>query len=155
MPRFLSHEWVEGFNDALLGFQPLVALAGTAGSDSVDDMRASLTNGPLKITEIVLGVPPDDSSVTLTLLVSDTEVRMEIEAPGGREPSPLDRNADVTLHIPYDAAAALAAGDFDAAEAIRDGRVKVRGNLTTLAAIQGILASAAELTSDLAERTTF
>ncbi|MHB8318201.1 MAG: hypothetical protein ACYDEP_03055 [Acidimicrobiales bacterium] len=155
MPRFLSSEWVDEFNEALSGFQPSATTDDPAGSSPKRGPDTSLFRGPLRVTEIVYGVPPDDATVTLTLVVSETEVSLELRAPAGAERDLREKRDDVIVYVPYNDAASLARGDFDAAAALGSGRVKVRGNLTALATSQRLLASAAERLSGLGERTTF
>jgi putative sterol carrier protein len=63
--------------------------------------------------------------------------------------------ADVVITLSYEDAAALSRGELDPTEALGTGRVHVRGDLSVLAAGQGILAAAARRMAELQANTSY
>jgi ubiquinone biosynthesis protein UbiJ len=105
--EFLSDPWFEELNARLMTATPEALPEGT------------------RPCQVVIDVPdaPDELPHALTLSISDAGVRV---APGD---SP---NADAVLRLSYLDAAALTAGQLDSANALREGRIKVRGDVNVL-----------------------
>jgi len=102
---FLSPEWFDQAGERL-------ALAALPGPDAVSR----------NITLVVEDGPPDAPSA-LSLSVSAEGATL---SPGGRD------DASVTIRLSYDDALALSGGTLESATALRDGRVKVTGDLAAL-----------------------
>jgi putative sterol carrier protein len=66
-----------------------------------------------------------------------------------------DPRADVTIVLSYEDAAALSTGELRAAEAITAGHIKVRGDLSVLAAGQAMMVAAQPHIRALAAGTTY
>ena len=155
MPRYLSPEWVQAFNRALAGLDLSQAIAA-AGQTSV---TASL--GGFAVAQVVTGVPgntgadagPDAAAgeedgvgdtVRTVLTVGEGGVTL-VSDPDSALP------ANVTIVLSYPDALAMASGALDPADALANGRVRVRGELAVLVAGQAVLAAAAaRLGPDLA-----
>jgi hypothetical protein len=159
--RFLSPEWVKGFNDALDG----VDLAGN------DDGEAGRRHD-FAVRQIVSGGP--DGTVVTTLRVSGGRLSMtsgrtasgSAESRGGDEgrDGAEDRfgaegrdggEADVTVMIDWRDAVSMSDGNLSPAEAITTGRIRVRGDLGVLASGQATLAAAQPHLRKLRDETTY
>ncbi len=139
MPRFLSPEWIEAFDAALEG----VALPEPGG-----DAGIAASSGHFAMAQQVHGGPDGDVTVLLTADAGSIRVaRVE-----GADPDP---RPDVTIVLSYEDAAALSTGELPAADAIRTGRIKVRGDLSVLAAGQAMLVAAQPHIGELAAGTTY
>jgi hypothetical protein len=140
VPRFLTPEWVTGFNGALEGavLPPPGPDAGLAAAD-----------GRFVVAEEVRGTP--DGDVRLVLRAADGTLSLEV----GPLSAGADTDADVTVVLDYEDAAALAAGTLSPAEALTGGRIRVRGDLSVLAAGQELLSAAREHTRALDAGTTY
>lgn len=140
MPRFLTPAWVDGFNDALDGvaLPPPGPDAGLAAAD-----------GRFTVVEEVRGTP--DGDVCLRLSSNDGTLRLSVGPLG----SPAADGADVTIALDYGDAAALARGELSPAEALNAGRVRVRGDLSVLAAGREQLRAARAHTAVLDADTTY
>ena len=148
MARYLSPEWVRGFDDALGALDLSDAIsAAAAGSFAAAD-------GTFTVAQLVSGVPSDvvedargaggagapaAHEVRLVLSVTDGHAHMALD-PGDAEVP-----ATATIALEYADALALALGRLDPADALAAGRVRVRGDLAALVAGQEILAAAASL----------
>ncbi|HEY1466016.1 MAG TPA: SCP2 sterol-binding domain-containing protein [Acidimicrobiales bacterium] len=66
-----------------------------------------------------------------------------------------DVRPDVTIVVSYEDAAALSTGELRAADAITAGRIRVRGDLSVLAAGQAMLVAAQPHIQSLAAGTTY
>ena len=139
MPRFLTTEWVDGFNAALSG----VALPAPG-----PDAGLAAADGRFTVAQEVRGTP--DGDVRLVLRSDAGALALEV---GPLDGAPGD--ADVTIAIGYEDAAALATGDLSPAEALNGGRIRVRGDLSVLAAGQELLRSARQHTRALDADTTY
>lgn len=140
MARYLSPEWVESFDAALsrLDLSDAVAAAG-AGSLAAAD-------GSFSVVQVVTDVPADlgepvagDSggrTVTVVLTVADGRARLALDPSGAAV-------GTATIVLGYPDAWAMAHGELDPADALGDGRVRVRGDLAALVAGQDVLAAAA------------
>jgi len=139
MPRFLTDEWVGGFNAALDGvaLPPPGPHAGLAAAD-----------GRFTVAEEVRDTP-------------DGDVRLLLRAEAGALTLALgsmdhvDEPVDVTISLNYDDAIALSTGDLSAAAALTLGRIKVRGDLSVLTAMQELLRAAHGHTQGLEADTTY
>jgi hypothetical protein len=137
VPRFLTPEWVVGFNSALEGLA-LPAPGPDAGLAAAD--------GCFTVAQEVSGTP--DGDVRLLLRTSGGALVLEIDPPVGD-------GADVTIALDYEDATALATGGLSPAEALNAGRIRVRGDLSVLAAGQELLRAARAHTRALAADTTY
>ena len=139
MPRFLTEDWVECFNAALNGavLPPPGPHAGLAAAD-----------GRFTVAEEVRDTP-------------DGDVRLLLKADAGTltltlgSMAPTDDPVDVAISLAYDDAIALSTGDLSAAGALTLGRIKVRGDLSVLAAAQELLIAARGHTQRLQADTTY
>ncbi|HWE66596.1 MAG TPA: SCP2 sterol-binding domain-containing protein [Acidimicrobiales bacterium] len=144
MARYLTPEWVQAFDRALAGLDLTEAIAA-AGAAS---LTASL--GAFAVAQVVTGVPgeaePDAVGDTVRTVLTVGEGRVSLVSdPDGTRP------ANVTIVLAYPDALAMAAGELDPADALANGRVRVRGELAVLVAGQSVLAAAArQLGPDLA-----
>ena len=104
---FLSDPWFEELNARFRACAP-----------------APLPQGS-RACEVIIDVPdaPGQLPRALTLSISEEGVKV---APGA---SP---GADTILRLSYLDAAALTSGQLDSAEALREGRIKVRGDVNVL-----------------------
>jgi hypothetical protein len=134
--RFLSEEWVAGFNAALAGAD----LSGTQGTGSL-----AASGGTFSVGQEVTGAP--GGTVRTVLRVSEGRAVLE----RGDDLAP----ADVTVSLGYDDAAALSRGELDPGGALATGRVRVRGDLSVLMAGQSLLAAAAGHLGALSADTTY
>ena len=107
MSEFLSDPWFEELNARLHTSAPSALPEGT------------------RPCQVVIDVPDAPSQLphALTLTINDEGVRV---APGDCS------TADTVLRLSYLDATALTAGQLDSASALRDGRVKVRGDVNVL-----------------------
>ncbi|HXW33356.1 MAG TPA: SCP2 sterol-binding domain-containing protein [Acidimicrobiales bacterium] len=132
--RFLSAEWVDEFNRALEDFEAVEDLEARGGSFSI---RQVVSDGP-------------DGDVTTTLLVGDGRISMSHGSTGEAIAHP-----DVTIMLSWPDAVSLTLGSFSPAQAIAEGRVRVRGDLRVLASGQAILLAARPHLESLRADTTF
>ena len=140
MPRFLTPEWVGSFNGALGG----VVLPGPG-----PDAGLSAADGNFTVAQEVRGGP--DGDVRLLLSVADGHLVLDL----GNLDDPVEHDADVTIALGYDDAVALSTGVLSSAEALNAGRIRVRGDLSVLAAGQEQLRAARQYTAALDADTTY
>ncbi len=139
MPRFLSAEWIDAFDEAL---EDVVLPEPSA------DAGLAASSGRFAVAQHVQGGPDGDVTVLLTVDAGSLRVaRVDGDDP---EPRP-----DVTIVLSYEDAVALSTGELPAAEAIRAGRIKVRGDLSVLAAGQAMMVAAQPHIRELAAGTTY
>ena len=139
MPRFLSAEWIDAFDEAL---EDVVLPEPSA------DAGLAASSGRFAVAQHVQGGPEGDVTVLLTVDAGSLRVaRVDGDDP---EPRP-----DVTIVLSYEDAVALSTGELPAAEAIRAGRIKVRGDLSVLAAGQAMMVAAQPHIRELAAGTTY
>jgi hypothetical protein len=142
MARYLSPEWVRSFDEMLSALDLSGAVAEAAGTS------LAAADGAFAVAQEVTGAPADlgsggtdaagmPSVVRTVLTVSDGKARLVLDPD-----TSLD--ADVTLVVGYDDASAMALGRLEPADALAEGRVRVRGDLAALVAAQSVLASASE-----------
>ena len=140
MPRFLTPEWVAGFNAALDG----VVLPAPGARCRAGGGRRSVHGGR--------GGPGHPGRrPRLVLRAAEGTLALEV----GPLDAPDVARADVTIALGYEDAAALSAGELSPAEALTAGRIRVRGDLSVLAAGQELLAAAREHTRALDAATTY
>jgi hypothetical protein len=146
MARYLSPEWVRAFDDALaaLDLSDVVA-AAAAGSLKAAD-------GAFAVAQVVTDPPGAGGEA------GPLPLRTVLTVAAGRAHLVVDPDesvrADVTMVLRYADALAMARGELEPADALADGRVRVRGDLAVLVAGQAVLAAAAErLGSTLADLT--
>ena len=140
MPRFYSPEWVATFNEAVADLAPSPdgpSATGTVGGRS-----------RFRVAQLVAGSP--DGALCVVLDVTGDRLRLERDDDPNGEPE-----ADVTVMLSYEDAAALSRGEVDAATLVTSGRLKVRGNLSLLVAGQALLVAAGERLAPLAATTTY
>ena len=138
MPRFLSPEWVDAFD---------ASLEGVVLPDLGEDAGIAAAEGHFTVAQEVRGGP--DGEVTLLMTADAGSLRMAL-ADGRSELRP-----DVTIVVSYQDAAALSTGELRAADAITAGRIRVRGDLSVLAAGQAMLVAAQPHIQSLAATTTY
>ena len=142
MPRFLTQDWVEAFN---------VALAGVQLPEPGPDAGLAAVDGRFTVSQEVRGGP--DGDVLLVLRTGDGALALELQA---LEPETrATPDSDVTIALDYADAVALAQGGLSPAEALNAGRIRVRGDLSVLAAGQELLAAARAHTRELDADTTY
>ncbi len=132
--QVLSDAWVEAFNRAL------------ARMDIAEpDPNASLATagGTYSMAEEVHGAP--EGMIRLLLTVRDGSARLTRSGPE------LGEDPDVTIALSYQDAISLSMGTLSAASALKDGRVRVRGDLSVLVAAEKLLERARRLTTGLGD----
>jgi hypothetical protein len=139
MPRFLSPEWVNAFD---------AALRGVVLPDLGEDTGIAASDGRFTVAQNVHGGP--DGEVTLLMTADAGSLRMALVDGDSTDPRP-----DVTIVVSYEDAAALSTGELRAADAITAGRIRVRGDLSVLAAGQAMLVAAQPHIQSLAATTTY
>ena len=107
MADFLSTEWFRELNDTLAIAEPVPFAAGAPTVRVVIEFPDAPNNGPHAIT---FSVGPD----------------------GARVESGDHLAADAIVRLSFVDASALTGGDIDSATALRDGRVKVRGDINAI-----------------------
>ena len=145
MARFLSPAWAAAVNAALDG----VALPAPG-----PEAGLAAQAGRFAVAQEVAGTP--DGDVRLVLTADAGTLSMAV---GPADAPAADDGAGVpvvvTLSLAYDDAAALSRGELTPAEALTAGRIRVRGDLSVLAAAQGMLAAAREHTRAVDADTTY
>lgn len=148
MARYLSPEWVQAF-DAALSALDLTDAVAAAGEGSL-----AAADGVFSVAQLVHGVPADvglGAEVRVVLSVAEGRAHLTLDA--GDAPG-AQATATATIALAYPDALALALGRLDPADALAEGRVRVRGDLAALVAGQEVLAAAASRLGDtLAELT--
>jgi hypothetical protein len=104
---FLSTEWFEGLNDSLARAERPPFESDAATVRVVIEFPDAPSNGPHAIT-------------------------FSIDAQGARVEPGDHLAADAIVQLAFADAAALTGGDIDSASALRDGRVKVRGDINAI-----------------------
>jgi putative sterol carrier protein len=104
---FLSTEWFQSLNESLERADPVPFRAGAATVRVVIEFPDAPSNGPHAIT-------------------------FSIGTDGARAEAGDHLAADAIVEIAYADASALTNGDVDSASALRDGRVKVRGDINAV-----------------------
>jgi hypothetical protein len=135
VPRFLSPEWVEAFNEAVATAEP---------PPPTESAPLAARDGTYRVCQIVRGGP--EGEVATTLEVTPDGVRLRRGA---------DETATVTVVVGWEDAVALASGNLSVSEALTAGRIRVRGDLGVLAAGQATLAGLQTRLVALSAATTF
>ncbi len=130
MARYLSPEWVHSF-DAALGSLDLHDAIQAAGAGSL-----AAADGAFSVVQLVTGVPDTTDDVRVVLSVAEGRAHMTLDPEG-------KHGGTATIVLGYADALALAQGRLDPADALAEGRVRVRGDLAALVAGQEVLAAAA------------
>ena len=138
MARFLSADWVAAFDTALED----VVVPGPG-----DDAGLGAVDGTFSVAQLVHGGPDGDIATVLT--VADGRLHLTLVDP------PADPAADVTVSLAYRDAVELSRGTLAAARALTEGRIRVRGDLSVLAAGQAVLADAQPHLAGLSAATTY
>ena len=107
MADFLSTEWFQGLNQSLESADPPPFESGDESVRVVIEFPDAPNNGPHAIT-------------------------FSIGAEGARVEPGDHLAADAIVQLSFADAAALTGGDIDSASALRDGRVKVRGDINAI-----------------------
>ena len=139
MPRFLSPEWVAAFD---------AALEGVVLPEPGEDAGIAASDGRFTVAQRVHGGP--DGDVTMVMTADAGSLRMALV--DGADP---DLRPDVTIVLSYQDAAQLSTGELRAADAITAGRIRVRGDLSVLAAGQAMLVAAQPHIRSLAADTIY
>jgi hypothetical protein len=111
---FLSTEWFQSLNDTLANAEPVTFPPEAAAVRVVIEFPDAPNNGPHAIT-------------------------FSISAEGARVEPGDHLAADAIVQLSYADASALTGGDIDSASALRDGRVKVRGDINAIVPLLGWL----------------
>ncbi len=135
MPRFLSPEWVDVFNEVTSHVEV---------PDPAPDAALAVRHGTFAVCQIVTGGP--DGDLATTLHVEDGRVTMTPGASG---------SADVTVSLGWDDAVAMASGTLGAVDALAAGRIRVRGDLGVLMASQELLGTLQRALGGLNATTTY
>ena len=117
MAAFLSEEWFEQLN----------AVLRDAGPVPLDSTRTAFR----VVVELTDAPATGPGALTLTLARSGASAHA-----GG------DGDADAAIRLSFVDAAALTAGALDSASALREGRVKLRGDLNAITSVLGWLQQA-------------
>jgi hypothetical protein len=139
VPRFLSPEWVDAFD---------AALEGVVLPEPGEDSGIAASDGRFTVAQNVQGGPDGDITVLMTADAGSLHVAL-VDGPGP------DPRPNVTIVLSYQDAAALSTGELLAANAITAGRIRVRGDLSVLAAGQAMLVAAQPHIGSLAADTTY
>ncbi|HEX4217006.1 MAG TPA: SCP2 sterol-binding domain-containing protein, partial [Acidimicrobiales bacterium] len=113
-----------------------------------EDAGIAAAGGRFTVAQNVQGGPGGE--VTLIMTADAGSLRMTLV--DGTQP---DLRPDVTIVVSYEDAAALSTGELQAADAITAGRIRVRGDLSVLAAGQAMLVAAQPHLQSLAATTTY
>jgi putative sterol carrier protein len=141
VPRFLSSEWAEAFDAALDG----VTVPGPG-----EDAGLAAVGGTFTVVQEVRGTP--DGDLTVVLRVESGSLHLSLQTGiGGDDGS----RGDVAISLAYEDAASLSKGELVAADALAEGRVRVRGDLSVLVASQQMLAAAQPYLQSLTAATTY
>ena len=143
MPRFLTQEWVDAFNDAL---------ADVAWPSEPTEGSLAAASGRFSVSQVVHDVPPGGGSVRTTLVMDGGRLHLHFDGPDEADPR---GQPDVTIALDYPDAAALSRGEVGPAEVLNSGRVRVRGDLAVLVAGQALLAEAAGALAGLRAATSY
>jgi len=149
MARFLSPSWVEELN---------AALEGAVLPDPAPDAGLAMVDGKVTVVQEVHGTP--DGDVRLVMRIEAGTIRLHLagrpartgEGPGADAGDAGDA-PNVTIALSYEDAAALSKGELTPAEALNAGRIRVRGDLSALAAGQQLLSAARAGAGDLPPTT--
>jgi ubiquinone biosynthesis protein UbiJ len=128
MARFLSPSWVDELN---------AALQGAVLPDPAPDAGLAMVDGKVTVVQEVHGTP--DGDVRLVMRIEAGTIRLHLADGSGDDAGDAP---NVTIALSYEDAAALSRGELTPAEALNAGRIRVRGDLSALAAGQQLLTAA-------------
>jgi hypothetical protein len=132
VPDYLSEEWLRDLDAA---FRAAARLSGL---------------GPLVIEQVVRGVP-DRGEVRYRLVLGPDGAHVDAGAPG---PEPGSR-ADLRLSTDYATSVAIATGVENAQTALAHGRLRIGGDIETLAAHAAAFTALDDVTAALRKATTY
>ncbi len=138
MARFLTPAWAEAMNEALAG-----VVLPTPGPDA----GLAAQGGTFTVVEEVRGGPEGD--VRLLLSAAQGALTLALDTSDGSA-----LVSDVTIILTHEDAVALSRGTLTPAEALTAGRIRVRGDLSVLAAAQSLMTAAREYTRAVDASTT-
>jgi len=147
MPRFLTGEWASAYNEALAGVS-LPAPGPDAGVAAAD--------GHFTVAQHVTGGP--DGDVRLLLVADGGALHFDVGPLTPADPRAADGDdaePQVTVVLAYRDAVAMATGELTPADALNQGRVRVRGDLSVLVAGQQMLEAARAQIVGLGHDTTY
>ena len=136
MAAFLSPEWVDECNVAF-------AHAGAVIGTGPDAPSFTMTQ------EVSGGTDHEPPLVRVSLVVAHGRVTFRHDDDGPEHP------ADVVVRLTWPDAVALSTGTLSAADAILEGRIRVRGDLSALAAAQQALAALQPTLEPVRARTSY
>jgi hypothetical protein len=134
MARFLSPSWVEELN---------AGLEGAVLPDPAPDAGLAMVDGKVTVVQEVHGTP--DGDIRLVMRIEAGTIRLHLAdrpARAGDGSGDAGDPPNVTIALSYEDAAALSKGELTPAEALNAGRIRVRGDLSALAAGQQLLTAA-------------
>ncbi len=138
MTRFLSPAWVERFNELTASHR--VALPGP-------EAGLAAQSGAFTMAELVQGGP--EGEICTLVRVDGGRVSMALVDPDAAG------QADVAVRLSWDDAVALSQGRLAPYQALAGGRIRVRGDLSVLAAAHGALGELQPLVAQLQAETTY
>ncbi len=147
MARFLSPAWVQEFNEAL---------AEVALPSPGPDAGLVAADGRFTVSQEVRGGP--DGDVQLLLAADGGHIRLSLQPLDSATPDPTGPgpdHPDVTIALSYEDAAALSKGELSPAQALNEGRIRVRGDLSVLVAGQQLVDAARNRVDGLEAATTY
>ena len=106
MADFLSDEWFRTLNDTLANADPVPVEADAA---------------TVRVMIEFLDAPGEERAITFSF-----------GPDGARVDAGGDPKANTVVHLTFADALALTSGDIDSASAVRDGRIKVRGDVNAI-----------------------
>ena len=133
MARYLSPEWVQSF-DAALGALDLHDAIAAAGAGSL-----AAADGTFSVLQVVTGAPDGGGDRRLLLRVAEGRAHLSLDDGGHGVGLGHDRARLRGRTGPGPRSS------LDPADALAEGRIRVRGDLAALVAAQEVLAAAAAL----------
>jgi hypothetical protein len=132
MPRFLTSAWVDELN---------AALEGVSLPDHGPDAGLAMSDGRVTVVQEVHGTPDGDVRLVMTIDADTVHLELDVDPQraGAAGTEPAQPAPNVTIVLSYADAAAMSQGQLTPAEALNAGRIRVRGDLATLAASQQML----------------
>ena len=138
MARFLSPAWVQRFNELATPHR-----VGEPGPEAGPADR----RGAFTMAELVEGGPGGE--ICTLVRVDGGRVSMALVDPDAAG------QADVTVRLSWDDAVALSQGRLAPYQALAGGRIRVRGDLSVLAAAHGALGELQPSVAQLQAETTY
>ena len=113
------------------------ALEGATPPDPPPDAGLALTEGPVTVVQEVHGTPEGD--VRLVLRIDTGAIRLACSTARSAAAIRVHPAPTVTIASSYEDASAMSQGQLSPAQALNEGRIRVRGDLAALAAAQAVL----------------